>query len=74
VPAGPFVAVGGMAVALFLYAYAAIAQPSPLHSLVMPLVWVVLFAITCRWFTARPRAVLVLPVVAVAVWFVLLLI
>jgi hypothetical protein len=70
---GPFLGIGGIAVAAFLYGYAAIALPSVLHSLVMPLVWLVLFVLACRWFTRRPVAVVVLPVVAVVVWFVLLL-
>ena len=70
---GPFIGVGGMAVAAFLYGYAAIAFPSVLHSVVMPLLWLAIFVLACRWFTRRPVAVVVLPVVAVALWFGLLL-
>jgi hypothetical protein len=36
---GPFFAVGGLAVAFFLYAYSAIALPGWLNSLVLPLFW-----------------------------------
>jgi hypothetical protein len=70
---GPFIGFSGLVVALFLYGYTAIALPSWLHSVVMPLVWLVLFVLGARWFTRHPRRTLVLPVVAVAVWFALML-
>jgi len=70
---GPFIAVGGLAVAAFLYGYAAIALPSILHSLVLPLVWLALFVLACRWFSSHPYRALSLPFVAVALWFVVLL-
>lgn len=70
---GPFIGLGGLAVALFLYAYSAIALPSWLHTLVMPLVWLVLFLLGIAWFTRRPKLVVVLPVVAIALWFGLML-
>ena len=70
---GPFLGIGGIVVAAFLYGYAAIALPSVVHSLVMPLIWLALFVLACRWFTRRPVAVTALPVVAVVVWFGLLL-
>jgi hypothetical protein len=66
---GGFIGLGGMFVALFLYGYTAIALPSWLHSLVMPLVWLVLFALSCAWFTRRPKADAVLPVIAIVLWF-----
>jgi len=71
---GPFIGVGGMAVAAFLYGYTAIAFPSVLHSVVMPLLWLALFVVSLRWFTRRPRGIVLLPVAAVAAWFVLLLV
>ncbi|MEO5710204.1 MAG: hypothetical protein ABIQ59_10325 [Nocardioidaceae bacterium] len=71
---GPFLGVGGMAVAAFLYGYAAIAIPSVLHSLVMPVAWLAIFVLACRWFTRRPVAVVALPVLAVVLWFGLLLV
>jgi hypothetical protein len=70
---GPFIAVGGLAVAAFLYGYTAVALPSVLHSLVLPLVWLVLFVLACRWFTSHPYRALSLPFLAVALWFVVLL-
>lgn len=70
---GPFFAVGGLAVAFFLYAYVAIALPGWLNSLVLPVVWIALLVVSFRWFTRRPRAAMLLPVVAIVVWFVALL-
>ncbi len=70
---GPFISIGGLAVAAFLYGYSAIALPSVLHTLLLPLVWVVLFGIACAWFTRRPARTVVLPVVAVVVWFAVML-
>ena len=69
---GPFIGVGGMTVAAFLYAYTAIASPSLLHSVGMPVFWLVLFGLSCAWFTRRPRAAVVLPVLAVAAGFAVL--
>ena len=66
---GPFIAVGGFAVAFFLYAYVAIAMSSWLNSLVLPLVWLALLVVCLRWFTRRPRAAMALPVLAIALWF-----
>ena len=66
---GPFFAVGGLAVAFFLYAYVAIVLPSWLFTLVLPLVWIALLVVSLRWFTQRPRAAMLLPVVAIGVWF-----
>ena len=68
---GPFIGIGGVVVVAFLYAYVAIAFPNELHSVVM--LWLAIFVLACRWFTRRPRAVVVLPVVAALLWFALLL-
>lgn len=70
---GPFLGLGGIAVAAFLYGYTAVAFPSLLHSLVMPLLWLAFFGLTCAWFTRHPVAVVAVPVAAVAAWFGLLL-
>jgi hypothetical protein len=69
---GPFIGVGGLAVAAFLYGYTAIALPSLLHSLVLPAVWLVLFVLACRWFTRHPYRALSLPFLAIALWFAVL--
>ena len=70
---GPFISIGGLAVASFLYGYTAIVLPSLLYSVAMPLFWCVLFVLACAWFAKRPRTVVVLPVLAIAVWFVVIL-
>ena len=70
---GPFFAVGGLAVAFFLYAYVAIVMPSVVNTIVLPLVWTALFVVSLRWFTRRPKAAMALPVVAVVVWFAVVL-
>lgn len=36
-------------------------------------VWLVLFAVACAWWTPRPRQVVLLPVVGVVVWVFALL-
>ncbi len=70
---GSWIGVGGLAVALFLYGYSAIALPSWTHTLLMPLFWVVLMVLAARWFLTRPYRVLALPVLAVLVWFAVML-
>jgi len=70
---GPFLSIGGLAVAFFLYAWSAIALPGWLNSLVLPAFWLVLVVVGARWFTRRPRASVLLPVVAVVVWFAVML-
>ena len=71
---GGFIGVGGMFVALFLYGYTAIALPSWLHSLVMPIIWLVLFALSCAWFVRRPKAAAVLPLIAIVLWFAVMIV
>jgi hypothetical protein len=70
---GPFIAVGGLAVAAFLYGWSAIALPGWLNSLVLPLFWLVLLVLATRWFTPHPKRSLLLPVVAVVAWFAAML-
>lgn len=70
---GPFIAVGGLAVAAFLYGWSAIALPGWLNSVVLPVCWLVLLVVATRWFTSHPRRSVLLPVVAVVVWFAVML-
>jgi hypothetical protein len=70
---GPFIGVGGMATTLFLYAYSAIVLPDVVTVVVLPAVWLVLFALSLAWFTRYPFRVLALPFVAAAVWFAVML-
>ena len=70
---GPFIGVGGLAVALFLYGYSAIALPSIVNSVLLPLFWVVLLVLATRWFTRHPVRAIWLPVAAIVVWFAAML-
>jgi hypothetical protein len=71
--AAPFVGMIGFAMAAFLYGYAAIVLPGVLHSVVLPLLWLVLFVLACRWFTRRPNGVIPLAGLAIVAWFVVML-
>ena len=67
----PFVGMAGMACAFFLYAASGLVAP-PWGVAVLLLVWLALFVLAVRWWTPHPRRLLLLPVVAVALWFGLL--
>ncbi|MEI5675636.1 MULTISPECIES: hypothetical protein [unclassified Nocardioides] len=68
----PFVGMGGLVSVLFLYGASGLLAPWWAVVLLL-LVWLVLFVQACRWWTPRPRAVAVLPVVATVVWFAVIL-
>jgi hypothetical protein len=70
---GSWIGMSGMAVAFFLYAYSAFVVRDVLTVAVLPLFWLVLFTLACRWFLTHPYRVLVLSVVSVAVWFLAML-
>lgn len=70
---GPFIGIGGMATTLFLYVWSAIVVRDLVSLLVLPVVWLVLFALSLAWFTRYPYRVLALPFVAAAVWFAAML-
>jgi uncharacterized protein involved in cysteine biosynthesis len=70
---GPFIGIGGLAVAAFLYGYSAFALPGLVNSVLLPLLWLVLLVVALRWFTRHPIRIVWLPVVAVAVWFAAML-
>lgn len=68
----PFLAMMGMAGCFFLYASSGLL--APWYAVVgLMLVWVVLFVIATRWWTPYPGRTLLLPLIAVVVWFVVLL-
>jgi hypothetical protein len=71
--AGPFIAIGGLVVAAFLYGYSAIALPSFVHSVVLPLCWLLLLGLAFAWSARHPRRVVVLPAIAIVLWFAVLL-
>lgn len=62
----------GLATVLWVYGASGLVGPDWLP---VPLVafWVVLFVLACRWFGSRPYAVLLLPMVALVVWWGVLL-
>ncbi len=64
----PFLAMIGMAGCFFLYAVSGLLAPWYGVVLLM-VVWVVLFVTATRWWTPHPRRTLLLPLIAVAVWF-----
>jgi hypothetical protein len=70
---GPFIGIAGMATTLFLYVWSAIVVRDLVSLLVLPLVWLALFALSLAWFTRYPYRVLALPFVAAVVWFVAML-
>ena len=64
----PFVAMMGMAGTFFLYAVSGLL--APWYGVVgLMLVWVALFVVATRWWTPHPKRTLLLPVVAVVIWF-----
>jgi hypothetical protein len=68
----PFVAMIGMAGCFFIYAASGLL--APWYGVVfLMLVWVVLFVVATRWWTPYPKRTLLLPLVAVVVWFAVLL-
>ncbi len=64
----PFVGMAGLACTLFLYAVSGLVAPW-WGVLGLVAVWLVIFAMGCRWWTRHPARVAVLPLVALAVWF-----
>ena len=64
----PFVGMAGMACALFLYAVSGLVAPWWAVVLLL-VVWLVLFAIACAWWTPYPRRLPGLAVFAVVLWF-----
>lgn len=70
---GPFIGMAGMATTLFLYAYSAIVLPGVVTLLLLPLVWLLLLALSLAWFTRHPYRVLALPFIAAGVWFAAML-
>lgn len=68
----PFVAMAGMAGSFFLYAASVLLAPWWAVAALLAL-WAALLVVACRWFTRRPRLSVVLPLVAVVVWWVVLL-
>jgi hypothetical protein len=67
----PFLAMMGMAGCFFLYATSGLL--APWYAVVgLMLVWVTLFVVATRWWTPYPKRTLLLPLIAVALWFAVL--
>ena len=66
----PFVGMAGMAAAFFLYAASGLVAPFWAVA-AMLVFWLVLLVLAFRWWTPHPKRLLVLPVVAIVLWFVL---
>lgn len=62
-----------MVVTLFLYGYSAVVLHDVISLVVLPAVWLAVFALSLSWFSRHPYRVLVLPVVAAGVWFLAML-
>ena len=67
----PFLAMIGMAGCFFLYVVSGLLAPWYGVALLL-VIWVVLFVVACRWWTRHPKGTLLLPLIAVAVWFAVL--
>ena len=67
----PFVGMGVMAAAFFLYAASVLVAPWWGVTLLI-LVWLVLFALCCAWWSRHPNRLPVVGVVAIALWFLAL--
>lgn len=66
-------AVGALGLLAVLPFYVSSGLVAPLWAIIVLLgIWAALAICAYRWFTRRPWVVLVLPVVAVAIWFAVL--
>ncbi|HET8559307.1 MAG TPA: hypothetical protein VFL69_02190 [Marmoricola sp.] len=64
---GPFVAMGALACLFFLYGASAVFLPWWGVTLLY-LLWLVLLVQAARWFTPRPRRILVVPAIGFLAW------
>jgi hypothetical protein len=58
----------GLVTVLWLYGASALVAPAWAVSALV-LLWLAQFVLACRWFSRRPYAVLVMPLVALCLWF-----
>lgn len=65
------IGVAGMVVALWFYLASGLVAPSWAVGLLLCL-WLAMLVLSVRWFRSRPFVVLVMPLVAAAVWFVVI--
>lgn len=66
----PFVGMAGLAAVFFLVAATRTVVAAPWWAVaLLTVAWLVAFAVGCSWFTRRPRAVVLLPLLLTGVWF-----
>jgi hypothetical protein len=66
---GPWIGIAGLVSVLWLYGASGLVAPA-WAVVVLLLLWLVQFVLACRWFSRRPYVVLVMPLVALGLWFV----
>ena len=64
----PFVGMGLMAATLFLYGASGLLAPA-WAVVALLLVWLVLFVLSCRWWTPHPKRLPFVALFAVVFWF-----
>jgi hypothetical protein len=64
----PFVGMALMAAVLFLYGVSGLLAPAWAVA-VLVLVWLVLFALCCRWWTPHPKRLPFVALFALVLWF-----
>ncbi len=69
---GPWIGIAGLFCVLWLYGASMLAGAPAAALVVLLLLWVAQFVLACRWFSRRPYAVLVMPLVALALWLAVL--
>lgn len=63
-----FVGMAGMVSVLFLYGASGLLAP-PWAVVMLLVVWLALFVLTCRWFVSHPGRTVWLTVAALLIWF-----
>lgn len=64
----PFIGMGALACVLFLYGASVLLAPWYAVTFLVVL-WLVLFAVACRWWTPHPRRIIWLAGFAAVFWF-----
>lgn len=70
---GPWIGITGLVVVLAFYLAVVVRVHPWWGGAVMLLLWFGMLALSIRWATHRPYVVLAMPIVAMVVWFVVLL-
>jgi hypothetical protein len=66
----PFAGIIGLACVAFVIGATPVVVPAPWWAVtLLALLWVAALLLAIRWFTTRPRTVVVIPLVLTLVWF-----